>query len=144
MDKRTRAGKIYEAGLAESEHCLEPVNESMLKAIATMIDYATKKPKKKEKKQLLYNEQDVLKVVNYDLKPTRWGGLNRVLSNLSLQENDLELFEVWFREIMYPWMHSKDIEFTFSMLTRKYPEWLEKARQYKGDKNVSASAEGWR
>ena len=117
----------------------------LLKAIAAMIDFATAKPKPKEKAKLLYNEKDVLGVLNYDLQVTRWGGLNAQLRRMTLQEDDLEKFTTWFAGSMYPWMQSKEVELTFSMLTRKYPEWLERARQYSGSgHDVSAPSEDWR
>ena len=135
MDKRTRAYKIFQAGRATygEEHTAFSMADRDLLAIAAMIDFATAKKKPaKDKDPLLFTEQDVLKAINYDLQVTRWGGLNAQLRRMSLKGDDLEKFKVWFDGSMYPWMKSKDIELTFSMLTRKFPEWLERARHYAG------------
>ena len=150
MDKRTRAGKIYAAGLAAAGVDIEEFSDvpeasdwEILVAIAAMIAEATKKPERK-KKELLYNEHDVLRVLNYELAVTRHGSLNRQLGNMELRDDDLVLFEAWFRDVMYPWMQTKeDFAFTYSMLTRKYPEWLEKARQHSPASTATQTA-SWR
>ena len=144
MRKNSRAYKIYDAGFNEMDSIGSCTAEeaAMLRAIAVMIDYATKKPVK-EKKKLLYNEHDVLKQLNYDLAVSRHGSLNRQLGTLALKEGDLEQFRLWFEEVMYPWLHNKNIELTYSMLTRKYPEWLEKARQHRSASPTSIH-EAWR
>ena len=145
MRKNSRAYKIYEAGVESVEReFLSPEDQALLKAIAAMIAKATEKKAPKEKKKLLYNEHDVLRQLNYDLAVAKHGSLNRQLGTMALKETDLSQFKVWFEEVMYPWMHSKDVEFTYSMLSRKYPEWLEKARQYRGSGAVTAASEGWR
>jgi len=145
MRKNSRAYKIFEAGLETAELTgASSLTVNDLRSIAAMIAHATTPKKAKEKKKLLYNEKDVLAVLNYDLEVTRYGSLNRQLGTLALKETDLEQFRTWFSEVMYPWLHSKDIELTFSMLTRKYPEWLEKARQYRGNGAVTTASEGWR
>lgn len=143
MRKNSRAGKIFQAGLDAIDECPDCDTEHLLAALAAMIDYATAK-KVKEKKKLLYNEHDVLRVLNYELAVTRHGSLNRQLGTMQLRDDDLPLFEAWFRDVMYPWMQSKeDFAFTYSMLTRKYPEWLEKARQYDG-KSTPDRTQSWR
>ena len=133
MRKNSRAHKIYEAGLAEvCEEGLTLAEYGLVKAFATMIAEATKPKAKKEKPPLLFTEKDVLQALNYDLQVVKHGGLNRCLGQLVLKEDDLALFTAWFDEVMYPWMRSKEIEFTYSMLVRKFPEWLEKSRQHTG------------
>lgn len=143
MRKNSRAYKIYEAGLAELDNIPNEQYAEYLKVAAAMIAEATKPKAKKEKKPLLYNEHDVLKQLNYDLAVARHGSLNRQLGTMALKETDLEQFRLWFEEVMYPWLHNKNIELTYSMLTRKYPEWLEKARQHRSASPTSIH-EAWR
>ena len=145
MRKNSRAYKIYEAGVEASDGLLMSETRAMLQAIAAMIAKATEKPKAKDKKPLLYDEHAVLKQLNYDLAVTKHGSLNGQLRRMSLKETDLEQFKLWFEEVMYPWLHNKNVELTYSMLTRKYPEWLEKARQHRAiGTGPSNAAEGWR
>jgi len=146
MDKRTRAGKIAAVGVEAYPDDNNNNNgidiHSLISSIAAMIDYATKKPVKKPKAPLLYTERDVVEATGLTLTATRYGGLNAQLSRMSLLPDDLELFTVWFRDDMYPWMVSNAVIPTFSMLTRKYPEWLEKARLYEGTPDTTK--ENWR
>lgn len=135
MNKRSRAWNIYEVGLEHHDG-----DNSLLLAIAAMIDYATKKPTKK-KKSTLYSEHDVIKATGQELSVTRYGVLQRQLGTMNLKDDDLELFSCWFSEVMLPWFHSKEVEFTYSMLCRKFPEWLEKARQHQPKQ---PETKGWR
>lgn len=146
MDKRTRAYKIYDAGIQALDPLEVPDNKALLLAVAAMIDFATKKPEKKKANydKLLYNEQDVLATLNYDLEVTRHNMLNRQLKTMVLKDGDLDKFKTWFENSMYPWMKKNGVELTFSMLTRKYPEWLERARHYSGSGYETVASEGWR
>tara|TARA_R110002020_G_scaffold207256_2_gene412649 strand:- start:4599 stop:5036 length:438 start_codon:yes stop_codon:yes gene_type:complete len=145
MRKNSRAYKIYEAGMDQLKISTEPEAAELVRAIAVMIAEATKPKEKKKQPPLLYNEGDVIKRLNYDLKVARHGGLNRQLRTLNLLPDDLDQFEAWFTGSMYPWLQGKDIELTYSMVVRKYPEWLERARQYSGSgHDVSTPSESWR
>lgn len=144
MDKRTRAYKIYQAGLDELPDLYQG-DPAILMAIAAMIDFATakKKPKKKDEK-LPFTEADVLRELPLDLEVARHGSLNRCLGSITtLRQSDLPEFISWFTECMQPWLESKDIPFTYSMLVRKFPEWLEKARQHVG-KGHEPEISAWR
>ncbi len=144
MDKRSRTYKIYNAAMSiQAEWPAE--QDSLLQAIAAMLDYATaKRVPAKDKKPLIYTEQDVIRQLSYDFSITRHGRLNGVLKTLSLEGEDLEKIRVWFSESMFPWMLENEVELTYSMLCRKYPEWLERARQYKGSAKAKASVTTWR
>ena len=147
MRKNSRAGKIYAAGVAEAEEIAggEISNEwhTMLSAMAVMIDHATAKKKPEKKPPLLFTEKDVLQALPIEVAVARHGGLNRQLGKLELLSTDLDQFITWFTESMLPWLQSKDVEFTYSMLVRKFPEWLERSRQYSGNASGNAS-EAWR
>lgn len=144
MDKRTKGGKLYAATLDQFPDAdFSPSQLHLLQAIAFMLT-EVKNPKKPKQAPLLYTEHDVLGVLNYDLEVVRHGVLNRKLRTIELRDTDLEQFEVWFREVMYPWLHSKDIALTYSMLCRKYTEWLERARQYNGQSSAVQQEENWR
>lgn len=129
--KKSVACRIYERGLVEVKNPT-PEQEVMLRAFAAMLREATKPTKKAEKKPkppLLYTEADVLDSLDIEFHITRYGMLNRVLRTMNLQPDDLDYFTPWFNNSMLPWFKSKEVEVTISMLCRKYPEWLEKARQ---------------
>lgn len=140
MDKRTRAGKLYALGYNTfcSSNMSSPTHEmcDLMRAFAVMLDEATKKKKTTptEHSTLLYNENDVLRILreqhNLDLAVTRRGILNRVLRTLELTSADLELFSNWFTGFQR-WANSREkpVEITYQMLCRKYPEWLARARQ---------------
>ena len=144
---------VYEAGVPG------PTNQhDLLRAIITAIDYSDNHPVRKKKKKncshvcstdctverpMVYTEKDLLTTLPVELEVVRYGKLTRVLRCIALREGDLAAFETWFTESMYPWMQAQDVEFTYSMLCRKYPEWLEKARQYNGTVS-GTSTENWR
>lgn len=131
-----------ERGISE----IDVAQGDMLKVIAVMLDAAVNPPKKaKRKPKLLYTELDILARLPVQLAVARHGGLNTRLRSMTLHDTDLDQFEIWFRESMYPWMLSKpDFQFTFSMLSNKYGEWLEKARQFRGDVTQGKKKEQWR
>lgn len=145
MDKRSRTYKIYKAGVeaynATSGDAPSPQSADMLVSIAAMLDFATKKPEKKDKetKKLLYTERDVIRCLNYDFTITKYGRLSGVLSNIKQRPEDLKKFTDWFNQSWYPWAQRNEVVLTYSMLCRKYPEWLEKAYQWSGCRSETTS-----
>ncbi len=151
MRKNSRAYKIYEAGLAEAEALIKedpelgPVDHPEIKVLAAMLDFATKPKSTPKKPPLLFDEKKVLsalEMAGIKLEVARHGRLNRNLRNCDLRPTDLELMVGWITTSMHPWLQSKDIELTYSMLCRKWPEWLERARTSKQGTPVNQT-EAW-
>jgi len=150
MDGRTRVGRIYKAGLEGIEDGLHINIEDLplLQALAAMIDYATKKPvrrKASDEPKLLYSEFDVLKsLTGVQIAVVKPGRLSKVLTGLSLKDDDLMQLRNWWQQSMLPWLQSKDIEVTYSMVCRKFPDWLGRARQWVNKPTTGTNLEQWR
>jgi len=156
--KNSRAGKLL-ATLPEG--LLVPTEQlALLQAVAIMLAQATKKRitcthecdetcgkkvrKRADQPKLPFTEAELIAQLPTEIAVTRSGPLTNALLKLDLLPDDLSTFTVWFTESMFPWMQSKDIDFTYSMLVRKLPEWLERARQYGGTTSQERTTENWR
>ncbi len=154
MRKNSRAYKILGGGLAEVEVLtkgtskleeLDEYEDRILRAFGAMIDHATKPKSTPKKPPLLFDEKKVLSALEtagITLEVARHGRLNRNLRNCDLRPGDLDLMVGWITTSMHPWLQSKDIELTYSMLCRKWPEWLERARTSKQGAPVNQT-EAW-
>jgi len=109
---------------------------ALLKAVATMLAESRSRTAAPAGK-LPYTENNVISSMNYDLCVTTPGKLNEVISRIKHEPGDLDNFKLWFTAVHYPWAKINDVDITYQMVCRKYPEWLQRARKYASRKQAA-------
>lgn len=138
MDKRTRAYRIYEVGVAAAEGIPD---RNLLASIAAMIDHATRPPKRRstEQKASSFHANKLLEPIDVPLDgtPQSYGRLNRLISTLGIKEEEIDDIAVYVHEKVKPWFDNKGAAWTISTVIRNLERWVNASRAYGGSNNQS-------
>lgn len=142
-DRRTKAGRLYSAGLEEYQREADP-HLGLLRGIARMLADSNKKLTKKEEKEkapLAFTPKALFEKVRAEC-PTictdpynkAWfGWMGKSLHNVSsLKHEDMQLFVDWINSGALQWMKQPA---DFGMVARKFPDWISMARRWAMENN---------